>query len=145
MRLDDIEEFAKDITDKEGLNISAEKVTGGYAILIGPVGQPRAHYKTMPREESLAFLDGVLAGVTMLQAEMEAAEDQYDFPEIDEDEEGELPQHVLDAAAKAARCPDCLSSTTEPVKTPHGTWYMEVRHDPSCPAMNQWIRDHKDE
>ena len=148
MQLDEVEQFATDITEKEGMNISAEGVSGGYAILIGPVGKPRQHYKTLSRERAMAFLEGVTAGITMLQAEIArdmAGDAILPEEEIDYSEYDELPEHILAAAAEAARCPDCLSTTTEPVKTPRGTWYMEVRHDPSCPTMNKWIKENPQE
>jgi hypothetical protein len=33
-------------------------------------------------------------------------------------------------------CPDCISEAAEPVCDEHGIWHVEVRHDPTCPWLN---------
>ncbi len=144
MSYDETEQYAADISEREGVNIAAERVSGEYNITIGPNGQPRRHYQTLSPAMAHAFLDGVLAGITMLQCAIEDSNFEDDEEECEEcratealsDEE--MVEYILERVGDQVRCPDCDSDVSEPVHTPSGAWYMEVRHSETCPIAKKW-------
>ncbi len=67
---DEIEEFASQINRQHSINIAAEKVSGGYAIMLGAMGEPRQFYRTMSYGVAEAFLEGFVAGLEMFEVEL---------------------------------------------------------------------------
>lgn len=140
---DPIETFANDLCKDKGVNLSAEKVTDGYAISLAKMGRPRQHYATLSPSSAKSFLTGLTIGLLMAEVGMSVPdEDDEDDDYATLDDFGdEIPEYVMELIKDSVACPDCVSTLTQPVLTKFGAWKVEVLHSSTCPYAAKFVQD----
>lgn len=145
-----VEIYTSLIAERYGLNLKAEELEDGTCVIsAGPVGHDTTPLKTLSANAALDFLDGFVSGVVVysksVMTDVKTIMESLGVAPMEQSQQSppDLSPAMLEKIEHFTRCPDCLSTTTEPVLVGDGVWSMQIEHSPTCPALNSWIREHQ--